>query len=188
MRDADSDQILHVVQDDMRCGSRLKGLLPIPLSRTLLSPAPMPSVLVLNGPNLNLLGQREPGIYGADTLEDIETDLKARFPSVTLRFEQHNGEGDLIEALHAADRAETTGVVLNAAGYTHTSVALRDAIVAIQTPVVEVHISNVYAREPFRHTSLMAANCAGVLTGFGVQGYALAVAYFAGEMPAAPTA
>ena len=147
-----------------------------------------PSVLVLNGPNLNLLGRREPGIYGGATLEDLEADLTARFPSLTLRFEQHNREGDLIEALHAADTVETAGVVLNAAGYTHTSIALRDAIAAIQTPVVEVHISNVYAREAFRHTSLLAANCAGIITGFGVQGYALAVAHFAGEMQKASTA
>lgn len=141
-----------------------------------------PSILVLNGPNLNLLGRREPGIYGGATLEDLEADLAARFPSVTLRFEQHNREGDLIESLHAADTVETAGVVLNAAGYTHTSIALRDAIAAIQTPVVEVHISNVYAREAFRHTSLLAAVCTGVITGFGIQSYALAVAHFAGEM------
>lgn len=141
-----------------------------------------PSVLILNGPNLNLLGRREPGIYGGATLEDLEADLTARFPNVMLRFAQHNREGDLIEALHAADTVETAGVVLNAAGYTHTSIALRDAIAAIQTPVVEVHISNVYAREAFRHTSMLAAVCAGVITGFGVQGYALAVAHFAGEM------
>jgi 3-dehydroquinate dehydratase-2 len=148
----------------------------------------MPSVLVLNGPNLNLLGRREPGIYGGATLDDLEADLTARFPTLTLRFAQHNHEGDLIEALHAADAVETAGVVLNAAGYTHTSIALRDAIAAIQTPVVEVHISNVYAREAFRHTSLLAAVCAGVITGFGVQGYALAVAHFAGEMQKASNA
>ena len=141
-----------------------------------------PSVLVLNGPNLNLLGRREPGVYGGVTLDDLQSDLSARFPSLRLRFEQHNHEGGLIDALHAADTVETAGVVFNAAAYTHTSIALRDAIAAIQTPVVEVHITNVYARESFRHTSLIAPVCVGVITGFGAQSYALAVAHFAGEM------
>ena len=147
-----------------------------------------PSVLVLNGPNLNLLGRREPGVYGGATLDDLRSDLTARFPSLRLRFEQHNREGDLIEALHGADTVETAGVVFNAAAYTHTSVALRDAIAAIQTPVVEVHITNVYARESFRHTSLLAPVCAGIITGFGAQSYALAVAHFAGEMQKSPQA
>ena len=147
-----------------------------------------PSVLVLNGPNLNLLGRREPGVYGGATLDDLRSDLTARFPSLRLRFEQHNREGDLIEALHGADTVETAGVVFNAAAYTHTSIALRDAIAAIQTPVVEVHITNVYARESFRHTSLLAPVCAGIITGFGAQSYALAVAHFAGEMQKSPQA
>ena len=147
-----------------------------------------PSVLVLNGPNLNLLGRRETSVYGGATLDDLEADLRARFPSVQLRFAQHNNEGALIDALHQANTVETAGVVLNAAGYTHTSVALRDAVAAIGTPVVEVHISNVYAREAFRHTSLLAPVCAGVIVGFGAQGYALAVAHFAGEMRRSPEA
>ena len=137
-----------------------------------------PAGLVLNGPNLNLLGTRETGIYGSSTLADLEASLRSTFPEATLRFEQHNDEGAIIEALHAANTVETGGVVLNAAGYSHTSVAIRDAVAAIETPVVEVHISNVYAREAFRHHSLLSAVCAGVIVGFGVQGYAMAVRHF----------
>ena len=144
-------------------------------------PDPRPGVLVLNGPNLNRLGVREPDVYGALTLDDVEADLRGRFPDLALRFEQHSGEGALIDALHAADTVETAGVVFNPGGYAHTSVALRDAVASISTPVVEVHISNVYARESFRHTSLVSAVCAGVITGLGVGGYALAVQHFAGH-------
>ncbi|MEL6614455.1 MAG: type II 3-dehydroquinate dehydratase [Bacteroidota bacterium] len=139
-----------------------------------------PAVLILNGPNLNRLGTREPEIYGSMTLADIEIGLRSEFPDLTLRFEQHNDEGGLIDALHRADTVETAGVVLNAAGYTHTSVALRDAVASIDTPVVEVHISNVYARESFRHTSLIAPLAEGVIVGFGVAGYRMAVRHFAG--------
>lgn len=142
-------------------------------------PSPRPAVLVLNGPNLNRLGTREPGVYGATTLADLEADLRRRFPDLTLRFEQHSGEGALIDALHDADTVETAGVVFNPGGYAHTSVALRDAVASITTPVVEVHVSNVYGREDFRHTSLIAPVCAGVIVGFGVAGYALAVAHLA---------
>ena len=139
-----------------------------------------PAVLVLNGPNLNLLGSRETGLYGSATLQDIEDGLREAFPEMTLRFQQSNHEGELIEALHAANTVETGGVVLNAGAYSHTSIALRDAIAAIETPVVEVHISNVYAREPFRHTSLLTAVCVGSIVGLGVGGYALAVRHFGG--------
>ena len=138
-----------------------------------------PGVLVLNGPNLNLLGTREPDVYGATTLADLRADLERRFPDLTLSFEQHNDEGAMIRALHEADTVATAGIVLNAAGYAHTSVVMRDAVAAIQTPVIEVHISNVYAREAFRHTSLLSAVCAGTITGLGMTGYALAVSYFA---------
>ena len=141
---------------------------------------PSPGVLVLNGPNLNLLGSREPEVYGSATLADIEADLRRRFPDLALRFEQHNDEGGLITALHAADTVATAGVVLNAAGYTHTSVVLRDAVAAIRTPVIEVHLSNVAAREAFRQHSLLAAVCAGTITGLGPSGYRLAVQHFAG--------
>ena len=136
-------------------------------------PAPPLAVLVLNGPNLNRLGTREPEVYGAETLGDVEAGLRRRFPDVALRFEQHSGEGDLVDALHAADGMG--GVVLNPGGYAHTSVALRDAVASVAVPVVEVHVSNVYAREPFRHRSLVAPVCAGVVVGFGTAGYALAV-------------
>ena len=140
-------------------------------------PAPPLAVLVLNGPNLNRLGAREPEVYGAETLADVEAGLRRRFPDLDLRFEQHNGEGDLIDALHAADGVG--GVVLNPGGYAHTSVALRDAVASVAVPVVEVHVSNVYAREAFRHRSLVAPVCAGVIVGFGTAGYALAVQHLA---------
>lgn len=152
------------------------GTFPLPSGVRMLSPRP--AVLVLNGPNLNLLGAREPNVYGGATLDDLEADLRRRFPDLTLRFAQHNGEGALIDALHDADTVETAGVVFNPGGYAHTSVALRDAVASIATPVVEVHISNVYARESFRHTSMIAPVCAGVIAGFGTAGYALAVAHF----------
>jgi len=138
-----------------------------------------PGVLVLNGPNLNRLGTREPSVYGASTLADLEASLGSRFPELAFRFAQHNCEGALIDEIHAADDVMTAGIVFNPGGYAHTSVALRDAIASISTPVVEVHISNVFAREDFRHTSLLSAVCAGVITGFGVGGYALAVRHFA---------
>ena len=141
---------------------------------------PSPGVLVLNGPNLNLLGQREPEVYGSATLADLEANLRRHFPDLALRFEQHNDEGGLINALHAADTIETAGIVLNAAGYSHTSVVLRDAIAAIRTPVVEVHLSNIAAREAFRHHSVISAVCAGTITGLGPSGYRLAVQHLAG--------
>lgn len=141
---------------------------------------PSPGVLVLNGPNLNLLGQREPEVYGSATLADLEASLRRHFPALALRFEQHNDEGGLVNALHAADTIETAGIVLNAAGYSHTSIVLRDAIAAIRTPVVEVHLSNIAAREAFRHHSVISAVCAGTITGLGPSGYRLAVQHFAG--------
>ncbi|MEO1570175.1 MAG: type II 3-dehydroquinate dehydratase [Bacteroidota bacterium] len=135
------------------------------------------SILVLNGPNLNRLGSRETDIYGAGTLADLERNLRSDFPTVAFVFAQSNHEGALIDALHRADDEGTTGVVLNGGGFTHTSVALRDAIAAIDIPVVEVHISNIHAREPFRHESLTGAACVGVITGLGFAGYRLAVRY-----------
>ncbi|BCY17572.1 3-dehydroquinate dehydratase [Leptolinea sp. HRD-7] len=134
----------------------------------------MPSVLVLNGPNLNLLGLREPGVYGSTTLEDINTKMVelGKELGIEVRCFQSNHEGALIDALHDA-RTWAAGVVFNPGGYTHTSVALRDAISAINIPVIEVHISNVHAREEFRHHSMISAVCAGTISGLGVNSYLL---------------
>ncbi len=131
-------------------------------------------LLILNGPNLNLLGQREPGIYGNGTMEDCIAELCKRYPEVEFDYFQSNVEGELINKLQAA-ASDTDGIAFNAGGYTHTSVALHDAIRAINVPVVEVHISNVHSRESFRHHSLIAAACRGVVCGFGLDSYRLAV-------------
>jgi 3-dehydroquinate dehydratase-2 len=134
----------------------------------------MPAILVLHGPNLNLLGQREPEVYGDMSMDEIDRRLAEAGKGLGLevRASQSNSEGGLIDALHAA-RAWASGVILNPGGYTHTSVALRDAIAAIELPVVEVHISNVYAREEFRSQSILAAECAGKIVGFGWRSYLL---------------
>jgi 3-dehydroquinate dehydratase-2 len=134
-------------------------------------------VFILNGPNLNLLGTREPETYGTQTLSDVEEALVAAFPDVTLTFEQDNSEGALIDHLHAAHAGGVDGIVFNPGGYTHTSVALRDAVASIDPPVVEVHLSNVHAREDFRRTSRIAPVCVGQISGLGVSGYHLAVRY-----------
>ncbi len=131
-------------------------------------------ILVMNGPNLNLLGKREPGIYGKSTMEGYFSTLQTRFPEVRFEYFQSNVEGELINKLHEVGFSYD-GVVLNAGAYTHTSVAIHDAIKAIQTPVVEVHISNVYQRETYRHTSLITGACVGVISGFGMDSYRLAV-------------
>ena len=131
-------------------------------------------ILVLNGPNLNLLGKREPGIYGNDSMESAFAVLQEHFPEVQLDYYQSNVEGELINKLHEVGFSYD-GVVLNAGAYTHTSVAIHDAIKAINTPVVEVHISNVYQRETYRHTSLITGACVGVIGGFGMDSYRLAI-------------
>ena len=131
-------------------------------------------ILVLNGPNLNLLGKREPGIYGSDTMESALAALQERFPEVEFDYYQSNVEGELVNKLHEVGFSYD-GIVFNAGAYTHTSVALHDAIKAISTPVVEVHISNVYQRETYRHTSLITGACVGVIGGFGMDSYRLAI-------------
>jgi 3-dehydroquinate dehydratase-2 len=141
------------------------------------------NILVLNGPNLNLLGTREPAIYGHTTLADIEADCIAHGQTLglTVTCAQSNHEGVLIDHLHAA-RGTMAGVVLNAGAYTHTSVALRDAITASELPVVELHLSNTHARESFRHVSLIAPVCIGVIQGFGARGYRLALQALCGHL------
>ncbi len=134
-------------------------------------------LLILNGPNLNLLGTREPETYGHKTLDDVAAALQEAFPDVDFSFEQNNGEGALIDHLHAAHERGVDGVVFNPGGYTHTSVALRDAVAAIDVPVVEVHLSNIHAREDFRRTSRLAPVCVGQITGLGTAGYPLAARY-----------
>ena len=135
-------------------------------------------VLVLNGPNLNLLGTREPATYGTQTLADVEANLKTAFPDVALSFKQENSEGALIDHLHTAHADGVGGIAFNPGGYTHTSVALRDAVGAIDPPVIEVHLSNVHAREDFRRTSRLAPVCVGQIAGLGARGYHLAIRYF----------
>ncbi|MFT6215504.1 MAG: 3-dehydroquinate dehydratase-2 [Roseivirga sp.] len=136
-------------------------------------------IIIINGPNLNLLGTREKSVYGNETFESYFEKLKGKFPTITLEYYQSNVEGELINKLHEVGFTYN-GVVMNAGGYTHTSVAISDAVAAIKTPVVEVHISNIHAREEFRHLSLITKECAGMITGFGLAGYDLALTYLEG--------
>ncbi|HQW05105.1 MAG: type II 3-dehydroquinate dehydratase [Flavobacteriales bacterium] len=131
-------------------------------------------ILFLNGPNLDLLGTREPHIYGDRSFPELLEELRKRYPQVTFSYVQSNVEGELVSAVRGAV-GEFEGIIINPAGYSHTSVALRDAIALIDLPVVEVHISNIHAREEFRHNTITGAVCAGVITGFGSEGYRLAV-------------
>ena len=128
------------------------------------------TIQIINGPNLNLLGAREPEIYGTQGFNSYLGTLRAAFPGVRIDYFQSNGEGALIDKLQAAGRS-ADGIVLNAGGYSHTSVALLDCIRAIPAPVIEVHLSNIFAREPFRRTSLLAPACRGVIAGLGLEGY-----------------
>jgi 3-dehydroquinate dehydratase-2 len=138
----------------------------------------MKKILILNGPNLNLLGKREPHIYGSQTFEDYFQILKTKFSDVALEYFQSNHEGAMIDKIHEIGfETEYLGIVLNAGAYTHTSVAIGDAIGGVKTPVVEVHISNVHARESFRHHSYISAKAAGIIVGCGIMGYDLAVQF-----------
>ena len=150
-------------------------------------------ILIINGPNLNLLGHREPGIYGAQTFEEFLETLRQAYPDVQIDYFQSNHEGDIIDRIHLAGYGDDAnlsnslnssnssnpsrcdGIILNAGAYTHTSVALHDCIRSLKTPVIEVHISNVHQREEFRHKSMISAACKGVICGFGLDSYRLAV-------------
>ena len=134
-------------------------------------------IQIINGPNLNLLGKREPDIYGSEGFQTFYDELQIRYPDVTIDYFQSNVEGEIINTLHEVGFSYD-GIIMNAGAYTHTSVAIADAIAGIKTPVIEVHISNVYAREDFRHHSIMAKNCKGIITGFGLQSYELAMLSF----------
>lgn len=133
----------------------------------------MKRITIINGPNLNLLGKREPNIYGNQTFEDFFAHLQRMYPDIELKYLQSNVEGTIIDYLQ--QESDKDGIILNAAGYTHTSVSVADAVKAIEIPVIEVHISNIFAREEFRHTSLIAPYCKGSIIGFGLRGYELAI-------------
>ena len=137
----------------------------------------MKKILIINGPNLNLLGKREPDTYGDKSFDDYMKELVVEFPELELSTYQSNVEGEIINKLQEKGFSYS-GIVLNAGGYTHTSVAIADAVAAIKTTVIEVHISNVYAREEYRHHSLMAKNCVGVIVGFGLDSYKMAINAF----------
>jgi len=142
----------------------------------------MLQIAIINGPNLNLVGTREQDIYGNMSMDTYIESLKKQFPEVAFRYYQSNVEGELINYLHSC-RGQVQGIIFNGGGYTHTSVAIADAIAAIDIPVVEVHISNIYAREEYRKHSITATKCVGCVTGLGLSGYALAVRYFIDNLP-----
>lgn len=135
----------------------------------------MEKILIINGPNLNLLGTREPGIYGNSTMDNVISGLRAEYNAIEIEYYQSNHEGAIIDRLHAADKENFRGVVLNAGAYTHTSLAIADAIAAISVPVVEVHISNISARESIRHKSMITPVCRGIIAGFGIDSYRLGI-------------
>ena len=131
-------------------------------------------IQIINGPNINLLGKREPSIYGAVTFEDYLKTLRASYPDIEIAYYQSNVEGEMINKIHEVG-FDVDGIVMNAGAYTHTSIALQDAIRAVSSPVIEVHISNVHARESFRHVSMIACACLGVICGFGLHSYRLGI-------------
>jgi 3-dehydroquinate dehydratase-2 len=134
-------------------------------------------VVIINGPNLNLLGKREKDVYGDVSFDSFLTDLKKKFANIQIEYYQSNVEGELINKLHEVGFSYD-GIIINAGGYTHTSVAIADAIAAIKTPAIEVHISNIFSREDFRHVSFLGRNCIGSISGFGLKSYELAINYF----------
>ncbi len=137
----------------------------------------MKKIQIINGPNLNLLGKREPAVYGNTSFEAYLNELRRLYPSCEISYYQSNIEGELIDKIHEVG-FDFDGIILNAGAYTHTSIALHDAIKAVETPVIEVHISNVHARESFRHVSFLSPACKGVILGFGMDSYRLAVEAF----------
>lgn len=142
--------------------------------------SPIPKLLIINGPNLNLLGKREPDIYGSQTLDDIELIITSRYPKerVDLEFFQSNVEGEIINKIHEAHQNQIQGIIINPGAYTHYAIGIHDAIKAITVPVIEVHISNIHAREEFRQKSVIAPAALGQISGFGVKSYMLAIDYF----------
>lgn len=134
-------------------------------------------IQIINGPNLNLLGKREPEVYGSTSFEEYFDQLKVRFPLVELQYFQSNVEGELIDKIQEVGFSYDA-ILLNAGGYTHTSVAISDAIAGVTTPTLEVHISNIYKREEFRHKSIISKSCVGMISGLGLKGYALGIQYF----------
>ena len=140
----------------------------------------MKKINIINGPNLNLLGKREPGVYGNENFDSFLLQLQQRYPDITIEYFQSNIEGELIDAIQNAGFS-STGIVLNPGGYTHTSVAIGDAIAAITSPVIEVHISNVHAREEFRKISHVSAKAKGTIAGLGLHGYSLAIDFLLKE-------
>lgn len=139
----------------------------------------MKEISIINGPNLNLLGQREVSIYGTETFEDYLAKLKKKFPEINISYFQSNVEGEIVTQIQKDSNKD--GIIINAGAYTHTSIAIADAIAAIQTPVIEVHISNILAREEYRHKSFLSPVCQGSLFGFGLKGYELALYVFQSE-------
>ncbi len=138
-------------------------------------------ITIINGPNLNLLGKRESDIYGVESFDSVLKSLKSEYKDIGLNFFQSNIEGEIVNHLQDSS-VDSDGIILNAGGYTHTSVAIRDAVLAIETPVIEVHISNIMQREEFRHTSLLSSVCSGTMFGFGIRVYELAVEAFIKEI------
>ncbi len=134
-------------------------------------------LIIINGPNLNLLGKREPEIYGKASFEDYFSQLKGDFDAVDLHYFQSNHEGELVDKIHEVG-FEFDGIIINGAGYSHTSVAIADALAAVTAPAIEIHISNVYQRESFRHHSHLTKNCIGIISGLGLEGYRYAIQYF----------